>query len=218
MIDFQRTKLFPSSAYSGLLYLNMAGREEHGEIEPQQRRDLLEQLRDELMEITAPDTGQALFSNLFFPEDIFEGDAVPWAPDLILDAYDQAWNIRTTKFAIPPGEPVSDYFFTKTIHKDFGWHSKDGILVVSGKDFSARADIGTHNLLDIPATLLHLHQVPVPEDYDGQVLLEIMSEELRDRPVKKQAGDSDRVFEEVNYEEEESEILLRQLRALGYLD
>jgi hypothetical protein len=70
--------------------------------------------------------------------------------------------------------------------------------------------------MDVPATLLHLHHIPIPDDYDGSVLVESFVEQ---RPVESQAGDvgigptTDNV-----YAATESEEIIGHLRALGYVD
>jgi hypothetical protein len=74
-------------------------------------------------------------------------------------------------------------------------------------------------LVDVPATLLHLYDVPVPEDYDGRVLTELMSPESRDRSIRSQPGEtvtSETVDEA--YSGEEAAEVLGYLRALGYVD
>jgi hypothetical protein len=73
--------------------------------------------------------------------------------------------------------------------------------------------------MDIPATLLYLHAVPIPEDYDGRVLAETLDPDvMAQRPIRYRAGDGDaRVQPETALGAEESDQVLRHLRGLGYL-
>jgi arylsulfatase A-like enzyme len=73
--------------------------------------------------------------------------------------------------------------------------------------------------MDIPATLLHVYGIPIPEDFDGSVLTELLADGLSQMPVEYQVGDSER--EEVasfSISDEENEAMVEHLRALGYLE
>jgi hypothetical protein len=74
-------------------------------------------------------------------------------------------------------------------------------------------------LEDVPTTLLHLYDIPLPEDYDGSVLTELMTPEFRERPIRYQPGDNAEI-EIVNeaFSAEEATEVLSLLRALGYVD
>jgi hypothetical protein len=73
--------------------------------------------------------------------------------------------------------------------------------------------------MDVPATLLHIYDVPLPEDWDGRVLCELLSPELNQRPIRTQPGDAEPgALEESVYSTEEDEAMIGHLRALGYLD
>ncbi|NUM47490.1 MAG: alkaline phosphatase family protein [Anaerolineales bacterium] len=215
--DFKRTRVIFGSAYSGLLYFNVVGREPQGLVSPDAKQALAEEIKHKLLQIKDPDTGRPLFTNVF-NSDIYFGKAVPHAPDLILDAYDAEWNIRTSKYTAHPGPAVNSYFFKKANYRDFGWHSRDGIYVFTGPAFARPEKPIEGNLLDIPATLLHLYGVPIPEDFDGQVLTDVLSSALRATPVKFQPVEEEIEGQEQAYNEEDAEKLVEHLRALGYLD
>lgn len=215
--DFKKTRIIFGSAYSGLLYFNLSGREPNGIVSPDSRQALAEEVKQKLLKIQDPDTGRPLFSNVY-TSDIYFGKAVPHAPDLILDAYDAEWNIRTSKYTAHPGPAINQYFFKKANYRDFGWHSRDGIFVFSGPAFDQSRKGAEGNLLDIPATLLHLHGLPIPEDFDGQVLVDVLSSEFRNAPVRFQAVEEVEEWNEKAYDVEDADKLVEHLRALGYLD
>lgn len=219
--DFQRTKLFPGSLYSGLLYFNVTGREPHGVVPPSERQALAAKLKEELSQVREPDTGKPLFSNIYLSDELYHGSLAKYAPDVVVDAYWSQWNIRTRHPAAHRGKQHDRYFVTYEDHRDFGWHSPDGVWVFAGPALPAgrTAKNGNPNLLDIPATLLHLYDVPLPEDWDGRVLLELLSGALRDRPVRTQAGDVEEpAGAEHVYSAEEADAMMSHLAALGYLD
>jgi hypothetical protein len=73
--------------------------------------------------------------------------------------------------------------------------------------------------MDIPTMLLHLYGLPIPEDYDGRVLSEVINPEFIGRhPVRYQPGDAvASISLESPYSAEETEELISRLRALGYV-
>ena len=225
--DYKRTRIINGSAYSGLLYFNVSGREPQGVVKPEDKQALVAEMRQKLLQIVDPDTGKPLFSEVH-TSDIYFGKAFPHAPDLILDAYDAGWNIRTSKYTSHPGAAQNRYFFKKANYRDFGWHSRDGIFVFTGPAFDAtrsapqgaalKSAAPEGNLTDIPATLLHLYGVPIPEDFDGQVLTDVLSSELRATPVRFQAVEEEPLNEEKGYDREDADKLVEHLKALGYLD
>ena len=73
-------------------------------------------------------------------------------------------------------------------------------------------------LMDIAPTVLHLLGVPVPEEADGRVLLDLFCEdaEPRRRPVARETALGGRSVGQA-YTDEEMEQIEKQLRVLGYL-
>lgn len=217
--DYQHSAVFPGSVYSGLIYLNIEGREESGIISKKDRPVLIQKLKAELSAIKDPETREPLFPNVYASEELYSGDALETAPDIILDSYSMSWNIRTNKH-IPVAEEAKNRYFVDVANRsDFGWHSRDGIFVVNGEAFSVGEALTKADLLDIPATILHLYGIPVPNDYDGRVLSNYFSEVFSDRAIVYQDGDNPETADCINtLSQEENEELASHLRALGYLD
>ena len=218
--DYTRTKVFPGSLYSGLLYFNVAGREPAGVVDPLERRELAAELKRELLQVVEPDTGRPLFAEIFLSDDLYEGQATADAPDLIVDAYHSSWNIRTRQPAPYPGTSHGRYFVTFDHSRDFGWHSRDGVFVFAGTDFRSGTASSKCELMDIPATLIHLYDVPQPDDWDGTVMVDTLANDGRRRPPATQPGDAapPSSARELAYTAEEADSMIRHLRALGYLD
>ncbi|MGD2158173.1 MAG: alkaline phosphatase family protein [Anaerolineales bacterium] len=221
-IDYTKSQVFPGSIYSGLIYLNLTGHNLDGINPIQDRESLLSEISEKLFEIEAPGTVKPLFSNIYTSDQIYSGSLLDQAPDLILDAYDSGWNVQTAKYN-PVSEKKESGYFVKARNdkRDSGWHSKEGIFVFAGADFILGPVPIKGHVMDIPATLLHLYEVPVPEDYDGRVLSELFDSALRNKPVQYQPGDPISAVNEgerVSYSSGEEEVLVDHLRALGYLE
>jgi predicted AlkP superfamily phosphohydrolase/phosphomutase len=217
--DYARTQVFPGSVYSGLLYFNLVGREPTGVVPPEERHELASQIASELRQIEEPETGQPLLAHVYTARELYTGSATEHGPELIIDSYDSGWGIQASKY-VPTSEPMSDGYFVEVgYQRDFGWHGRDGIFVFLGQDFQAGPAPCQGHVMDIPATLLHVYGVPIPEDYDGQVLTELMISEVGQKPIRYQPGDVETTSSvDHSYSTEEEEELVNHLRALGYLD
>jgi predicted AlkP superfamily phosphohydrolase/phosphomutase len=217
--DYTRTRVFPGSAFAGLLYLNVIGREPTGVVAPEDRQRLATEIAAKLLEVKEPNTDKPLFAHVYTADDIYTGPAAANAPDLILDSYGMDWNVRSGKHTLSAGPTRDRYFVASENGRDFGWHSSQGIFVFAGVDFGQGETPMAGNLVDVPATLLHLYDVPVPEDYDGRVLTELMTIDVRQRLTLRQPGDEveTEMMREFLTEGEAAEVL-SHLRALGYVD
>jgi predicted AlkP superfamily phosphohydrolase/phosphomutase len=217
--DYDRTAVFPGSLYSGLLYFNRSSHEANGDGETQDRKALTARLKEELATVREPDTGERLFAHVFSADELYSGPAAVDAPDIVVDAFRSQWNIRTRQPAPFRGTQHGRYFITFDRKREFGWHSPDGVFVFAGPAFQPGWSSLEARLMDVPATLLHLYDVPVPEDWDGRIQLELLTPEFGQRRLRRQAGDGETAMvHETGLSEEEADTLESHLRALGYLD
>ena len=157
-----------------------------------------------------PISGEPVFSRVYRQEEIYKGDALWGAPDLVADHYDSACDL------IVDCDPKMYYFVDR--RNRFGDHTREGLFALSGPDFGQSTDFGHRaSIMDIPATLLHLYGVAVPEMCDGQPLTQFMIPEVASQPVTafRPAIVSDDLGAE--YSEDEMELLTEHLRGLGYL-
>jgi predicted AlkP superfamily phosphohydrolase/phosphomutase len=160
-------------------------------------------------------TGDPLFDGVYKSEDLYSGPGLAYAPDLILDGYRSSWNASLSY----PGLQKGGDYFKKGSHQG-GWHSRDGIYVYCGEAFGSGHSEKVRSVLDIPATLLAIYDIPIPEDFDGRPMEETFDPAWREwHPVRSQPGDPP---ENYRYDlagyEQDNETLLAQLRALGYVD
>lgn len=98
------------------------------------------------------------------------------------------------------------------------WHREQGIFLAKGPGFAADEIVHGARLLDIAPTVLHYFGLPVGEDMEGRVLTESFAES---RPIATiptwETGES-RGSSRGSLTEEESQALLDQFVALGYID
>ncbi|MCI0394403.1 MAG: alkaline phosphatase family protein [Chloroflexi bacterium] len=214
-LEYSRTRLFFGNRCSGVLYFNQAGREPRGVVPPDERHALAAELREQLARIEDPDSGRPLLSGVYAREQLYSGPAVAYAPDLVLDGYSSPWNICTPYRREAKAEKAFTRYFVES-RANYGWHSRDGIFAFAGVDFATGRVANDRHVMDVPATLLHLYGIPVPKDYDGQVMSETLAEQ---RAVSFQPGDADdELFPNGAYSAEETEEIMEHLRVLGYVD
>jgi predicted AlkP superfamily phosphohydrolase/phosphomutase len=180
------------------------------------RNLLLETVKHQLMSVKDPESGAPIFSNVLGREEIYSGPFADQGPDLIPDYYDSAWG-----FSFDPNY-VSRGWFMPPNGLWFGDHHPDGLYVFAGKDLVSNPIRLQAQLEDLPATLLYLMGVPIPQDYDGSVLTALVApERLRAQRVQFQPGDDEihRPGDEGSaYSPEQEAAMLESLRALGYVD
>jgi predicted AlkP superfamily phosphohydrolase/phosphomutase len=148
--------------------------------------------------------------HIYEPEDLYEGPKTDLAPDLLfeIDDFECAVDPRSTT--------RNDLFSTGPPSKARnGGHNRDGIFIASGPGIESGSSLDAR-IYDIAPTLLHLHDQPIPEEMDGDVLFDIF-----------ESGDSDEETERVpietlveegeNVERGDDEEIQQRLEDLGYI-
>jgi predicted AlkP superfamily phosphohydrolase/phosphomutase len=104
---------------------------------------------------------------------------------------------------------------SRTFAEDYpGIHHLEGILVASGPDI--RRGVRTRaSLVDMAPTILYLLDLPIPDDMDGRVALDMLTLEREPRVIP--ASDYMPPTGKQEYSEEEKALIEERLRALGYL-
>lgn len=143
-------------AYSlipGRIFLNVRGREGDGRIEPgREYEKIRHQLKEALMEMTDPETGEAILKGVVKREEIYQGPYLAQAADLIAvpkDGYDLKGNIDKP---------------TLTARSELtGMHTyDDAFFYIRGK----RIKEVDFDICALAPTILTLMEVPIPPDMD----------------------------------------------------
>ncbi|MEJ5166856.1 MAG: alkaline phosphatase family protein, partial [Thermoanaerobaculia bacterium] len=99
------------------------------------------------------------------------------------------------------------------------WHRKTGVYIISGKDVK-KGKGEMVSIKDIAPTLLYLQGLPVPEDMEGKVLKDALSEIIKKRKIeyiKTYEAGKERPEIGLKQSIEEVEERLKELKALGYI-
>jgi|GEM_PF-6972787 len=137
---------------------------------------VIEDLITELRALTDPATGTQVFQGVYRCEDLYQGPYVADLPEIIL-LPNPNYNVNTN--------PNYQAFGTFPGSENEGMHdaAREGILMMAGPDVTNDAERRTASLLDLPPTLLHLCDAPVPTNYDGTVLDDALTGSAAQRAV-----------------------------------
>jgi predicted AlkP superfamily phosphohydrolase/phosphomutase len=213
-VDWEETTAYALGA-GGNIYLNVAGREPSGIVEPgRDYAELRHDLARALSTIRDPKTDEELVARVWSREEAYEGPFLSEAPDLVIEWADYGYwgrgryDIRNTLVL----EEHTTLDFTELPLT--GTHRPEGMFIISGRDVTRAKTLQQAHIADVAPTILSILGVPVPKYVDGRV--------IEAAPVQEQVGIDDAaeassVVSAFAYTQEESEEISRRLENLGYL-
>ncbi len=161
-VDWSRTTAWGDGGYYGRLFVNVAGREPNGIVEPAR----YERLRDELslkIEAIRDHRGLPMGNKCYKPERLYDRvNGV--APDLIVIFGDLRW--RSVGFV----GSESIYTFENDTGPDDANHAQQGVYIVAHPSLSARGRADGPTLYDVAPTILEQLGLPIPGGMKGKPL------------------------------------------------
>jgi predicted AlkP superfamily phosphohydrolase/phosphomutase len=163
-VDWSHTRAY-GLGLNGL-YLNLRGREHWGTVAPGAEAEALQnEIRDKLLAVHDPATGLAPITRIDKAEDVYSGDRVRDAPDLVVGynrGFRAGWNTVLGEFTSEVLEPNSEPWS--------GDHCIDYTLVPGVLLSNKRIEMQTPALTDIAPTLLAEYGIAKPKNMVGQSL------------------------------------------------
>jgi len=162
-VDWRRTKAWGLGGYFSRVFLNVAGREPEGAVNPGQYDQVREELREALLSIE-DDRGRRMNTKVYRPQDVYSGPYVWEAPDLIVYFDDLYWRA---------GGDVGNrslYSFETEIGPDDAVHAEDGIFILRRPDRAPTGKVSGVQIYDGAPTILALLGLPVPADMEGRII------------------------------------------------
>jgi predicted AlkP superfamily phosphohydrolase/phosphomutase len=202
-----------TTAYSehgrNVININLKGRNKFGIVDPADYDRVCDELIAKIREWRDPDTGLPVVKAVKKRAEMYDGPYkdqasdmyVHWNPDVVLQ------------------RPVPDAI----LKKKFWWngtHRPQGVIICEGPQIKSAVKTADACVYDIVPTVLNLLGIAKPEDLDGRVLNEILSEQASPASeyveIEKAAGSNanDSVTE---LSEDEERDVAEKLRGLGYL-
>lgn len=210
-VDWSQTVAY-SMGHVGQVYINRRGREPHGIVEDGAEYEAVrDRVVSALRQLTHPETGEPLLDEAIYGADVTHGPYAKDAPDLhvIFDGY------RGITF---PLFATDNQVITQQIRGDSGCHRSNGIFIGYGPGFQEDARVEGSRIIDLAPTILHLADLSVPGNMDGQVLTKALRPEfLAQHPVRVVEAQDVQDGKETALSEEDTNEIEERLRALGYL-
>ncbi|MEV4923887.1 alkaline phosphatase family protein [Streptomyces roseoverticillatus] len=156
--EWARSRAFEAVQGTHGVNVNLRGRYKHGTVAERDYEAVRTEVAAALLERLNPRTGRPFLAAVHRREEVYAGEAVHLAPDLVLEPAD--WRY------LPLGDPA----WASHVHRDWqsGWHRRDSYWAALGPDFTGggvRSRVAAP--VDIPATVCELLGRDVPSDWDG---------------------------------------------------
>ena len=169
LTDWEETSAFFSTLSGQSIFVNLEERFTEGTIPESEYDDVITSLREGLLELNHPETGEQLVEAVYRADEIYDGWALDQVPDLVIETspvytMKGGWSESLVQSSSQHGADRS------------GDHREEGMLVASGPDFRDGTIEGA-SVLDVAPTLLYLHGCPIPRSVDGEVLTSLFTDE-----------------------------------------
>jgi predicted AlkP superfamily phosphohydrolase/phosphomutase len=203
-VNWAKTRAYTSIRSTGEgVSVNLAGREPNGIVDPAEFEALREEVGARLGAFRDPLDGRSPIASIRRREEMFSGDHLDHAPDLLL-------------------EPAAGFSLThaKSVIEDAGWavgdHRVEGVIAGTGPRIRPDAFAEDPALIDLAPTILAAVGAPASVKHDGQVLTGIVGTEAAVRAGT--AATDDVSTDDAGPDDTEAAEMEEHLRGLGYLE
>lgn len=216
-IDWTKTLAFGSELS---LFINRSGRGANNPSSEEEYLRFRSELVEKLKHVTDSSSpfffntedrcaGMKMESRGHCREDIYEGPYFDMAPDIIPE-------IGGFSYPIHEMTSLAGSFIS---NPPTGTHDMNGLLIAYGKNVLRNREVQGSTLYDIAPTILHSFGIPVPEDMDGKVLLDIFEQGQSQIPVEisREANKDTTKAHDSVYSQAEAAEMEQQLRDMGYI-
>ncbi len=208
-VDWSKTRAY-AYGFVGEIYINLKGREPQGIVDRKDYKKTRKEISDKLQKITYVNE-EKIINKIFYKEQIYKGDFIEDAPDIIFFPKDLEW-LCSGDFEFTSNCLVYDPPVTSSGH-----HRMNGIFIANGEIFKKNFNFDKANIIDIAPTLLHILGLPVASHMDGRVIKEIFTGNFN-KEYKIRYEDIDITGKRgKKLSEEEERSILGRLEDLGYM-
>jgi predicted AlkP superfamily phosphohydrolase/phosphomutase len=162
-IDWAATTAWGDGGYYGRLFLNVAGRELSGTVQPERYEQVRDELIAKLEAMEGPD-GEPLGTKVYKPQDVYP-EVRGVAPDLIVYFGDLEWR--------SVGQVGTGQIFTyeNDTGPDGANHNRTGVFAMRGVPGQPLGRVDGLALVDVGPTILSLYDIDAPEGAQGRSFL-----------------------------------------------
>jgi predicted AlkP superfamily phosphohydrolase/phosphomutase len=223
-IDWKRTKAFSLGIDSTNIFINVKGRFPEGIVqEGKAYEDLRDEIKDKFEKFIDPETKEKIVEKVYKREELFHGDSLKKAPDLLVTWKNFEYNTRRGygkegDGLIGSSLEFSDVSSYSSLQKS-GTHHLKGVFIVRGPMIKNMKSFDGARIIDLAPTVLYLLGEKVPDDMDGRVLAKIIKDDfLSTHPVQFSSSDLEKEAKGSGYNEQEESYIRDKLKGLGYID
>jgi predicted AlkP superfamily phosphohydrolase/phosphomutase len=209
-LDWKETVAYCRTPSSNGINIRVAREPGDSGIKPEEYEAVRDRLIRDLEDFKDPESGERIIREVHKREDVFPGEAMQDAPDLLLVLRD--YGFVSIKNKVPAVEPRPEIA---------GTHHPDGVYIACGPGIAKGASIGRRKIMDVGATLLHSMGLEVPVDFEGRVPDAMFTTEHRathpiliGEPTRK----GGKAQESQDMSEGEKDKIMEQLQLLGYME
>jgi len=156
LIDWGSTRAYASPGMEEGLYYNRVGREPAGVVDAAEAGEL-----DARLAASLADSGMEGIAGAVVRDEVYRGDCVGMAPDLLLDFRRPGWNMSPSL--------TGDVLSRRYQGSPFGIHHPDGFWSASGPGIEPGAG-GEGKIVDVAPSVLSFLGVAVPDWMEGSPL------------------------------------------------
>ncbi len=209
-IDWKKTKVY-AQGHVGQLYVNLKGREPEGIVEKgEEYEKVRKELKEKLEEFKDPDTGENVVEEVYFKEDLYKGPHFENIADVLFKPMRlEYWTLGVASFT---SNKIIGPAFGNT-----GNHRMNGVFALHGEGVKGNNEIKNAQIIDVLPTILHLMDIPIPEDVDGKVLNDALEKKAEAKKSTSKMAKETSSKKEKTYTKEEEADIRKRLEDLGYL-
>ena len=164
-VDWSKTRAF--MVEFGQIFINKKGKFLRGTVGPKEYEKIRSELAQKLMKIRDPRTGDLIVSAVYKREEIYRGDYLENAPDLVFELKEGC-----THSARIEKNYIED---SAKMRAD---HAKNGIIAFLGSNVKKGFEIKEAKTVDVAPTVLYALGLPIPDDMDGRVMKEVFKDNI----------------------------------------
>ncbi len=168
-VDLENTEAY--SLTLNTIYLNLKNREIKGSISEEDYLDIRERIISELQKLRDPRNNKKVINKIWTKEELYPENPPRDFPDIFIHLNKGYINYYSEIHE--PTEIFSDDIFFSAEH------SLDGIFLAYGPEIKSGKKIERARLEDVVPTILHICELSIPSDIDGDVLIEIFREDSK---------------------------------------
>lgn len=192
----------------------------HIYINTNMRDKIYEKTRDNIIirlkEFKDPWTGKPIIDKIYKKEEIYFGENLDRAADLIVLFREFDYTDISPPFFIS-NTVVEKHFFSRGMSS----HNMEGLVILYGRNVKQGKCLKNLSIVDITPTILYIMGIPIPKDMDGQVIEECFIERFRRNHPIRYSEDSEQKWKpcvkKSPLSTEEEEKILKRLRKMGYI-